>query len=228
MMMKVRVLLAIASVIPGMFLVQASGGTTVAVVDFRRAVAETPDGKSAITKLTAFGTEQETAIKQKIKDADELENQLRTQTGVRSDAARAQLQRDLDAARANIQAMGEDAQNKFDQMQEQLLRPVQLRTATAVRGYATEHGLKIVLDASVLQDGIFYAHDTADITSEIIRRIASDLNRPQEQHASLAETAETPQQKILHRTWNGVNFAQQISPQVPMFPILSPIHLAKN
>jgi len=223
--MKVRVLLAIASVIPGMFLVQASGGTTVAVVDFRRAVAETPDGKSAITKLTAFGTEQETAIKQKIKDADELENQLRTQTGVRSEAARAQLQRDLDAARANIQTMGEDAQNKFDQMQEQLLRPVQLRTATAVRGYATEHGLKIVLDASVLQDGIFYVHDTADITSEIIRRIASDLNRPQEQHASVSET---PQEKILHRTWNGVNFAQQIPPQVPMFPILSPIKLARN
>jgi Skp family chaperone for outer membrane proteins len=225
MMMKVRVLLAIASVIPGMFLVQASGGTTVAVVDFRRAVAETPDGKSAITKLTAVGTEQETAIKQKIKDADELENQLRTQTGVRSEAARAQLQRDLDAARANIQTMGEDAQNKFDQMQEQLLRPVQLRTATAVRGYATEHGLKIVLDASVLQDGIFYVHDTADITSEIIRRIASDLNRPQEQHASVSET---PQEKILHRTWNGVNFAQQIPPQVPMFPILSPIKLARN
>jgi len=223
--MKVRVLLAIASVIPGMFLVQASGGTTVAVVDFRRAVAETPDGKSAITKLTAFGTEQETAIKQKIKNADELENQLRTQTGVRSEAARAQLQRDLDAARANIQTMGEDAQNKFDQLQEQLLRPVQLRTATAVRGYATEHGLKIVLDASVLQDGIFYVHDTADITSEIIRRIASDLNRPQEQHASVSET---PQEKILHRTWNGVNFAQQIPPQVPMFPILSPIKLARN
>jgi Skp family chaperone for outer membrane proteins len=225
MMMKVRALFAIAAVIPGMFLVQASGGTTVAVVDFRRAVAETPDGKTAITKLTAFGAEQETAIKQKIKDADELENQIRTQTGLRSDAARAQMQRDLDAARANIQTMGEDAQNKFDQMQDQLLRPVQLRTATAVRGYATEHGLKIVLDASVLQDGLFYVHDTADITSEIIRRIASDLNRPAEQHASLVET---PQEKILHRTWNGVNFAQQIPPQAPMFPILSPIRIARN
>jgi Skp family chaperone for outer membrane proteins len=228
MMMKARALLAIAAVVPGMFLVQNSGGTTVAVVDFRRAVAETPEGKSAITKLSAFGTEQETAIKQKVREADDLESQIRAQNGVRSDAARAQLQRDLDAARAKIQTMGEDAQNKFDQMQEELLRPVQLRTATAVRGYATEHGLKIVLDASVLQDGLFYVHDTADITSEIIRRIASDLNRPNEQHASLGETEETPQQKILHRTWNGVNFAQQIPPRVPMFPVLSPIKLARN
>lgn len=223
--MKVRALLAIAAVIPGMFLVQASGGTSVAVVDFRRAVEETPEGKSAITKLTAFGTEQKAAIDQKVKEANDLETQLRAQTGVRSDAARAQMTRDLDAARTNIQTMGEDAQNKFDQMQDQLLRPVQLRTATAVRGYATEHGLKIVLDASVLQDGLFYVHDTADITSEIIRRIASDLNQSGEQHASVVET---PQEKILHRTWNGANFAQQLPPQVPIFPILSPIKLARN
>ena len=223
--MKVRALLALAAVIPGMFLVQTSGGTTVAVVDFRRAVSETPDGKSAITKLSAFGAEQEAVISQKVKEANDLESQIRAQNGLRSDTARAQMQRDLDTARATIQTMGEDAQNKFDQMQEQLLKPVQLRTATAVRGYATEHGLKIVLDASVLQDGLFYVHDTADITSEIIRRIASDLNRPGEQHASIVET---PQEKILHRTWNGVNFAQQIPPQVPMFPILSPIKLARN
>ena len=226
--MKVRALLAIAAVVPGMFLVQTSGGTTVAVVDFRRAVEETPDGKSAITKLTAFGTEQETAIKQKVKEADDMETQIRAQNGVRSDAARAQMQRDLEAARAKIQTMSEDAQNKFEQMQEQLLRPVQLRTATAVRGYASEHGLKIVLDASVLQDGLFYVHDTADITSEIIRRIASDLNRPEGQHAALVEPAETPQQKILHRTWNSVNFAQQIPAQVPMFPVLSPVKLVRN
>jgi len=62
--------------------------------------------------------------------------------------------------------MEQNAQDKFDQMEEQLLRPVQLKAATAVRGYATEHGLKIVLDSSVLQDGLFYVHDTADITSE--------------------------------------------------------------
>ena len=226
--MKVRALLAMAAVVPGMFLVQANGGTSVAVVDFRRAVEETPEGKAAITKLTAFGTEQETAIKKKIQEANDLETQIRTQGAARSDAARAQMQRDLDAARANIQTMGEDAQNKFDQMQDQLLRPVQLRTATVVRGYASEHGLKIVLDASVLQDGLFYVHDTADITSEIIRRIATDLNRPLEQHATLGETVETPQEKILHRTWNGVNFAQQIPPQVPVFPILSPVKLARN
>jgi Skp family chaperone for outer membrane proteins len=225
MMMKVRTLFAVAAIVPGMFLVQASGGATVAVVDFQRAVVETPEGKTAVSKLTAFGTEQQTAIDAKVKAADELANQIRTQKGVRSDAAIDQMTRELETARANIQSMGEDAQKKFDQMEEQLLRPVQVRTATAVRGYANEHGLKIVLDASVLRDGFVYVHDTADITSEIIRRIATDLNRPEGQHAALAET---PQQKIIQRTWNGVNFAQQLPPSVPLFPVVSPIKLARN
>ena len=223
--MKVRTLLAVAAVVPGMFLVQASGGATVAVVDFQRAVVDTPEGKSAVSKLTAFGTEQETAIQEKIKAAEALANQIRTQKGVRSDAAIDQMTRDLDAARANIQSMGEEAQKKFDQMQEQLLGPVQLRTANAVRGYANEHGLRIILDKSVLGDGLFYVHDTADITSEILRRLAADLSRPEGQHAALAET---PQQKIIQRTWNGVNFAQQLPPEVPLFPIVSPIKIVRN
>jgi len=223
--MKVRTLFAVAALVPGMFLVQASGGATVAVVDFQRAMVETPEGKSAVSKLTAFGTEQQTAITEKIKAADELANQIRTQKGVRSEAAIEQMTRDLDAARANIQTMGEDAQKKLEQMEEQLLRPVQLRTATAVRGYANEHGLKIVLDASVLRDGFVYVHDTADITSEIIRRIATDLNRPEGQHAALAETQ---QQKIIQRAWSGVNFAQQLPPEVPLFPVMSPIKIVRN
>jgi Skp family chaperone for outer membrane proteins len=225
MTMKIRAMIAVASMVPGMFLMQASGGTSVAVVDFQRAIAETPEGKSAITKLTTFETEQRTAIGQKIKEADDLEAQIRAQNGVLSEAARNQKAQDLDAARANIQTMGQDAQDKFGKMQEQLLGPVQVKTATAVRNYASEHGLKIVLDASVLQDGLFYVHDTADITSEIIRRIASDLNKSENQNAALIET---PQEKILHRTWSGVNFAHPAASPVPLFPVLSPIKLARN
>jgi len=136
------------------------------------------------------------------------------------------MARDLDSARAEIQTMEQNAQDKLDQMQDQLLRPVQLKAATAVRGYAAEHGLKIVLDSSVLQDGLFYVHDTADITTEIIRRIATDLNKSGD--AQTAAVTETPQERILHRTWSGVNFAQQLPVQVPVFPILSPIKLARN
>jgi len=223
--MKARVLMAFATLVPGMFLMQASGSTTVAVVDFQRAVAETPEGKAAIAKLTTFGNEQQTEINKKIKEADELESRIKAQDNLRSEAARTQLTRDLNAARANIQSMGQDAQDKMDQMEQQFLRPVQVKAATAIRGYASEHGLKIVLDASVLQDGLFYVHDTADITSEIIRRIAAEINKSDTQHAAIEES---PQEKSLHRMWSEVNFEQPIRTDAPFAPVLHPIKLART
>jgi hypothetical protein len=64
----------------------------------------------------------------------------------------------------------------------------------AVSAYANEHSVKIVLDSSSLRNGLLYVHDTADITSEIIRRIASDLESHRD-HASLNS------EKVLNRAW---------------------------
>ncbi len=89
-------------------------------------------------------------------------------------------------------------------MRQELLVPVQQKTQMAVSAYAAEHSLKIVLDASALQDGLVYVHDTADITTEIIRRIASDLQTPRQQDASLR-----PQQ-FLNRNW--LDFSLKASP----------------
>jgi len=161
-----------------MFLVQASGSPAVAVINFDRVVAEAPGGRDALTKLNAFSNEQRTAIEKKQKDAQDMQDRLLAQDRVLSETARAQLIRDLDAAQTSIQAMGDDAQKKIMQMEQDLLGPVQLKAANAVRTYAVEHSLKIILDASTLRDGLVYVHDTADITSEIIRRIALNLESP--------------------------------------------------
>jgi len=206
-----KALMAVAAFVPGMFLVQASGGTAVAVVDFHRAVAETPEGKTAISKLTTFGQEQQTAIEQKVKEATDLENRIRTQEGARSEAALTQMNRDLATARATIQTMEQDAQTRFDKMGDELLGPIQTKAATAIRSYAAERGYKIVLDASVLQEGLFYVHDTADITSEIVRRIASDLNSSD---SKLAEKVPTFEERLIRRTWVRANFLSPSASQI--------------
>ena len=84
-------------------------------------------------------------------------------------------------------------------MQQQLIAPIEQKTAMAVSAYAAEHGVKIVLDAATLQGGLVYVHDTADITTEIIRRIASDLQKPGQLDASLRS------ERVLNRKW--LNFS---------------------
>ena len=193
--MKTTLLLAMATFIPGVFLMQASGGSSVAVIDFDRAVSEAPGGKDALNKLDAFRNEQATAIEKKQKEADDLANRLRTQDRALSEAARAQLTKDLQTAQDSLRTTADDAQKKFGQMQQELLAPISRKTAMAVSTYANEHSVKIVLDASVLQNGLVYVNDTADITTEIIRRIASDLQNHRELNAS------NKYDKFLNRTF---------------------------
>jgi Skp family chaperone for outer membrane proteins len=198
--MKTAVFVAMATVVPGIFLMQASGGTTVAVIDFERAVSEAPGGKDAINKLTTFQSEQIAAITAKQKEADDLENRLRIQDRALTESARTQLTRNLETTRTNIQTMQEEAQKKIVQLRQELLVPVEQKTAMAVNTYAAEHGVKIVLDASTLQGGLVYVHDTADITTEIIRRIASDLQAPKQLEAS------DRSERFLNRNWMNFKF----------------------
>ena len=193
--MKTTSFLIAATLLPGIFLMQASGGPNVVVVDFERAMSDAPGAKDAITKITAFRDEQLAALNAKQKEAAELENRLRVQERTLTEAARTQLARNLETTRTAIQSMGEAAQKKIAEMEQQLIAPIEQKTAMAVSAYAAEHNVKIVLDAATLQSGLVYVHDTADITTEIIRRIASDLQNPAQQNAALRS------QRLLDRNW---------------------------
>jgi Skp family chaperone for outer membrane proteins len=188
--MKSTLLFAIAATIPGVFLMQSTGSSSVAVIDFDRAVAETTAGADAIKQLNAFETEQSAEIQKKQKEAEDLQNKLRVQDRALSDAARNELTKSLQEAQSAVQTMSKDAQQKIQQKAEQLLVPVQQKTMDAVRTYAAQNSVKIVLDAAVLQNGLLYVHDTADITTEIIRRIGANIENPQPQKDAAARFIE--------------------------------------
>jgi Skp family chaperone for outer membrane proteins len=208
--MKTTFLLAAAAFVPGLFLIQASGGSSVVVIDFERAISETPGGKDALTKINAYQNEQLTAIDKKQKEAQDLENRLRAGERTLNADTRAQLARDLESTRNSIQSIGEEAQKKVLQMEQELLLPVEQKTRMAINAYAAEHSVKIVLDAATLQTGLVYVHDTADITTEIIRRIAADLQTPGPKHAEL----DTLPHPLLDRTWLKYSLAGNRSPSL--------------
>jgi Skp family chaperone for outer membrane proteins len=159
------------------------------VIDFDRAIADTPEGKDAISKLNALGIERRAAIDTKVKEAVAIENRLRTEGRILSEDVRTQLSQDLAAAQTDIETMQQEAQGQFSKMQAELLGPVEAKMRKAVATYASERGVRVIFDASVLQDGLLYVHDTADITSEIIRRVAAN---PKTSPGSLALFAPSP------------------------------------
>ena len=199
--MKTTVLLA-AALVPAFFLTQATGTASVAVIDFDRAVADTTEGREAIAKLRAYGTERQAAIETKVKETNELQNRIRNQSLTLSEDARTRLNKDLDTAVTELESMRNDAESQLDRMTQDLLGPVEKKTASAVNAYAAERGLRIVLNASVLGNGLVYVHDTADITSEILRRVALDIQiqGPRSASMMLPPSASNPDHK-LHSRW---------------------------
>lgn len=184
--MKVATLLGTALLIPGTFLVQTTGGSPVAVVDLERAMVGSPDGKKAMDEVSVFVNTQRAAIEKRQKEADDLENKIRTQGRALSEAARARLSRDLDTARTAVTRTTEDAERQLDDLQRQVIGPVEDRTIKVVRDYAAERAISIVFDLSNPQiaSGIIYFHDTADITTEIIRRLANSAPKPGALHGA--------------------------------------------
>jgi outer membrane protein len=203
-MIRTRLLLSLAALVPGVFLMQSTGSASVAVVDFERAIADTPEGKDAINKLNTFSTERRTAIENKLKQAEDLASRIRAQGNVVSDNARAQMSRDLQAAQTELETMQEDARNRLNQMRQELLNPVEAKTVRAVTAYANERGLKIVLDASALRNELIYVHDTADITSEIIRRLVADAGKSGPSNVLLAprDSLEVHMARSFNRKWS--------------------------
>jgi Skp family chaperone for outer membrane proteins len=195
--MKRSAWLAVTALVPGMFLMQSTGNSSVAIVDFERAVEESA-GKDTITKLNTFAAEQRDAIQKKEKEAEDLQSKLRVQDRALSASARDQLTRSLEDTQTAVEKMTSEAQQKLEQMQQQLLGPAEKKARDAIGAYAAQNSLKIVLDASILRNGIIYAHDTADITAEIIRRIAANIENPRPQKD--AKGANLVGQ-LAHRQW---------------------------
>ena len=194
--MKRTALLAVTALVPGLFLMQGTGSSSVAVLDFDRAVAESA-GKDAIQKLNTFAAEQRDGIQKKAKEAEDIQNRLRLQDRALSAAARDQLTKSLENAQIAVKKLSNEAEQKVDQMRQQLLGPAEKKTMDAINTYATEHSVKIVLDSSTLRNGLVYVHDTADITTEIIRRIAANLEKPNKQDARNANFV----RQAAHRQW---------------------------
>jgi Skp family chaperone for outer membrane proteins len=215
--MNMKHMLAAAVLVPGMFAIQSTGNVSVAVVNFDRAVAETAEGKAAISKLTQFGTERRTAIESRIKQAEDMADRLRTQGRIMSESARDQLTKDLETAQTEIDGLREDAQNKIEQMREQLLAPVEQKTARTVSAYAIERGFRVVLDSSALGDGLVYVHDTADITTEIMRRLVADMRKstPSGPLFGGLQKPDKNMARVFHRQWLDVSPAARESDNNP-------------
>src|SRR5215471_12530368 len=167
----------------------------VAVVDFQKAVLENVEGKKAQEKLMGEVNKRQKDFEEKQKSLADAQNKLQTQDKALSDTAKADLSRQVEKLNTDLQRMNDDAQKDIGDLQQQLLRPIADRAQKVLQAYSAENGFSVVFDVSNQTNNIIYVQDVADITTEIIRRVDSELVKAPTAPASTAPKPPEPPKK---------------------------------
>ncbi|HLH32115.1 MAG TPA: OmpH family outer membrane protein [Terriglobia bacterium] len=161
----------VLTILSGPALLPAQQLSKVAVVDFERAVVESAEGKKASEKFNVQLQAKQAELEKKQKDIDDSTKRLQTGERTLSDAAKAQLQKDIDRKTTDLQRQNEDAQKELQTLRDELLRPIAERATALLNQMASEQGYTLVVDISNPQNNVVFWNKNNDVTEELVKRI---------------------------------------------------------
>ena len=143
-------------------------GAKYAFINIQRIAAESAQGKTLSSRVQTLNTQKVTQLNDKNKALQTAQQKLDSGGSVLSDAARAQLEKDIDRQQTDIQRFTDDAQKEVQELQNELQAEFQQKLGPVIQQVAQEKKLEILFSA--LDAGIVWADAGLDLTSEVIRR----------------------------------------------------------
>src|SRR5678815_314699 len=143
-------------------------GAKYAFINIQRVASESAQGKALSSRVQALNAQKVTELNDKNKALQTSQQKLDSGASVLSDAARAQLAKDIDRQQTEIQRFTDDAQKDVEEMQNELQAEFQQKLGPVIQQIAQEKKLDILFSA--LDAGIVWADAGLDLTTEVIRR----------------------------------------------------------
>ena len=143
-------------------------GAKYAFINIQRIAAESAQGKSLSSRVQTLNTQKVNELNEKNKALQTAQQKLDSGGSVLSDAARAQLEKDIDRQQTEIQRFTDDAQKEVQELQNELQAEFQQKLGPVIQQVAQEKKLDILFSA--LDAGIVWADAGLDLTTEVIRR----------------------------------------------------------
>jgi outer membrane protein len=172
--LKLFLLTTIMTTIAAAPAVLRAQNSKVAAVDFERAVVQCAEGKKASDKFNGAVQAKQTELAQRQKDIDDSTKKLQNGARTLSDAAKTELQKDIDKKTTELQRLNEDAQKELEMMRDELLRPIAQRATALLNAMAEQSGYTMVIDVSNPQSNVVFVNQKFDITEDLIKRIDAE------------------------------------------------------
>jgi len=139
-----------------------------AFVDVQSIASNSSAGKEASKKLDELGKKKQAELADKNKQLQALTTKRDTSVGVMNDAARSQLEKDIDRLQREIQFAQSSANAEFQDLQNELQGEFQKRLIPIIEELAKEKGLYMIFTG---ESGFAYVYPGLNLSDEVIKRL---------------------------------------------------------
>jgi Skp family chaperone for outer membrane proteins len=142
-----------------------------------QAIAQlTAEGKAAAAKVNALAQKKQTEGASKAKALQDNQTKLQTSGTVMSDAARAQLEKEIERQTVEGQRFEQDAQAELNELQQELQKEFQDKLMPILVDISKEKGLQVLFSAG--DAGVIWIEPGIDLTMEAVKRMDATPAKP--------------------------------------------------
>ena len=127
------------------------------------------DGKAAVARVNALIQKKQTENGDKAKLLQGNQQKLQTSGSVMSDAARGQLEKEIERQQVEGQRFQQDAQAELNELQQEVQNEFVKKLSPIIEQIAVEKGLQIVFNLA--EAGVAWATPGLDLTGEVIKKL---------------------------------------------------------
>lgn len=144
-------------------------GAKVGFVNLQAIAQLTADGKAAAAKVNALAQKKQTEGAAKSKALQDNQQKLQTGGSMMNDAARGQLEKEIERQQVDGQRFEQDAQAELNSLQQELQQEFQKKLMPILEALSKEKGLQVLFSAG--DAGVIWIEPGIDITLDAVKRM---------------------------------------------------------
>ena len=143
-------------------------GAKFAFIDIQAIASNSSEGKAATAKLDELRKKKNSELTAKSNALKAMQDKLQSGGTVLNDAARSQLEKDIEKAQRDLQFAQQDAQTEVQDLTNQLQGEFQEKLNPIIEQIRVDKGLMLIF--SIRDSGVVAAEPGLDLSSEVIKR----------------------------------------------------------
>ena len=144
-------------------------GAKVAYINPQLIFQQSTEGKAAIARVQALVQKKQTEGQTKAKQLQDNQTKLQSSGSVMNEAARAQLEKEIERQQIDLQRFQQDARAELDSLQQDVQAEFAKHLRLAIGEVATEKGIHIVFNVG--EPAIAWASPALDVTADVVKKL---------------------------------------------------------